>query len=278
MPNRPMTATRLTPRNSCRAEGHAQLAGHGVHADAGEQQADDIEMTVLCLASRPRPTNEQKVRRYTAKNSGGPNFSANEEIIGARKVISITATSEPMNDEVKAAVRRRRPALLRHRIAVEGGRHRPGLAGDVEQDRGDGAAEQRPPIDAGQHHDRRGRVHRERQRQQDRHAVGTAEAGQHADENAEHQPEHHQSSVFQVSSTAKPCIKRPKASIYSFHQNIPSCSSLRAKRSNPSRGKARMDCFVAFSIGPAEAGRLLAMTEESCQIHQRPSAASSRPL
>ena len=42
--------------------------------------------------------------RYTEKNSGGPNFSANDEIIGARKVISITATSEPMNDEVKAAV------------------------------------------------------------------------------------------------------------------------------------------------------------------------------
>ncbi|MEY9430136.1 hypothetical protein ABH975_005451 [Bradyrhizobium ottawaense] len=39
-------------------------------------------------------------------------------------------------------------ALLRHRIAVEGGRHGPGLAGDVEQDRGDGAAEQGAPIDA----------------------------------------------------------------------------------------------------------------------------------
>ena len=64
----------------------------------------DIEMTVLCLASRPSPTKEQKVSRYTAKNSGGPNFSANDEIIGARKVISITATSEPMKDEVNAAV------------------------------------------------------------------------------------------------------------------------------------------------------------------------------
>src|SRR5258707_4068497 len=42
--------------------------------------------------------------RYTEKNSGGPNFSANDEIIGVRKVIRSTATSEPMNDEVKAAV------------------------------------------------------------------------------------------------------------------------------------------------------------------------------
>ena len=63
-----------------------------------------IEITVLCLASRPRPTNEQNVSRYTAKNSRGPNSSANEEIIGARKVIRSTATSEPMKDEVKAAV------------------------------------------------------------------------------------------------------------------------------------------------------------------------------
>ena len=42
MPNRPMTATRkLMPRSSSLgAEGHAQLAGHRVHADAGQQQAE----------------------------------------------------------------------------------------------------------------------------------------------------------------------------------------------------------------------------------------------
>ena len=61
-------------------------------------------MMVLCLSSRPRPTNEQKVRKYTAKNSGGPNLSANEAIFGARKVISTTATNEPMKEDVNAAV------------------------------------------------------------------------------------------------------------------------------------------------------------------------------
>ena len=35
---------------------------------------------------------------------GGPNFSAKDEIIGARKVISSTAANEPMKDEVNAAV------------------------------------------------------------------------------------------------------------------------------------------------------------------------------
>ena len=46
--------------------------------------------------------------------------------------------------------------LLRQRIAVEGGGHRPGLARDVEQDRGDGAAEERAPVDAREQDDRRG--------------------------------------------------------------------------------------------------------------------------
>src|SRR5215213_6182067 len=106
MPNRPMTATRkLTPRNSSEEPKVMRSWPDTVSMPMpASKRPSDIEMTVLCLASRPSPTNEQKVKRYTAKNSGGPNFSANEEIIGARKVISMTATSEPMNDEVNAAV------------------------------------------------------------------------------------------------------------------------------------------------------------------------------
>jgi hypothetical protein len=50
------------------------------------------------------PTKLQNVSRYTAKNSGGPNLSANFATIGARKVIITTARKAPMNDEVKAAV------------------------------------------------------------------------------------------------------------------------------------------------------------------------------
>ena len=106
MPNRPITATRkLTPRNSSVEPKVMRNWPDTVSMPMpASSRPSDIEMTVLCLASRPSPTKEQKVRRYTAKNSGGPNFSANEEIIGARKVISMTATSEPMKDEVNAAV------------------------------------------------------------------------------------------------------------------------------------------------------------------------------
>src|SRR5215510_1052860 len=106
MPNRPMTATRkLTPRSSSAEPKVMRRLPDTVSMPMpASSKPSDIEMTVLCLASRPRPTKEQKVRRYTAKNSGGPNFSANDEISGARKVIKSTATNEPMKDEVKAAV------------------------------------------------------------------------------------------------------------------------------------------------------------------------------
>src|ERR1700754_4983198 len=105
MPNRPITATRkLMPRSSSvEPKVMRRLPDTVSMPMPASSRPSDIEMTVLCLASRPRPTKEQKVSRYTAKNSGGPNFSAKEEIIGARKVISITATSEPMKEEVNAA-------------------------------------------------------------------------------------------------------------------------------------------------------------------------------
>src|SRR6195952_3306772 len=106
VPNRPITATRkLMPRNrSVEPKVMRNWPDTVSMPMPASSKPSDIEMTVLCLASRPKPTNEQKVSRYTEKNSGGPNFSANDEIIGARNVISSTATSEPMNDEVKAAV------------------------------------------------------------------------------------------------------------------------------------------------------------------------------
>jgi hypothetical protein len=195
MPNRPMTATRkFTPRRSgSRPKVMRSLPDTVSMPTAASKSPSAIEMMTLCLFSLPSPTNEQNVRRYTAKNSGGPKRRANDEIIGARNVISSTATSEPMNDEVNAAVSASAALpLLGHRVAVERRRDRPRLAGNVEQDRRDRASEQRAPVDARQHHDRGRRVHREGERQQDRHAVRSAEAGQHAHEDAEQEPQQHQ--------------------------------------------------------------------------------------
>ena len=63
-----------------------------------------IEMMVLAGVLVSAPTKLQKVSRKTAKNSGGPNFSANFDTSGARNVISSTPTKAPMNEPVNEAV------------------------------------------------------------------------------------------------------------------------------------------------------------------------------
>ena len=106
MPNSPITATRkLMPRNSSVQPNTMRSCPETVSMPTpASSKPSAIEMTILCRASRPRPTNEQKVNRYTEKNSGGPKRSAKSAIRGARNVISTTATNEPTKDEVNAAV------------------------------------------------------------------------------------------------------------------------------------------------------------------------------
>src|SRR6201999_1905012 len=101
IPNRPITATKkLMPRIKSSEPKVMRSSPETVSMPTpASRRPSAIEITVLYLSSRPRPTKEQKVKRYTAKNSGGPDFSAKVEISGARKVISSTATSEPMKDE-----------------------------------------------------------------------------------------------------------------------------------------------------------------------------------
>ena len=70
------------------------------------ESAKPIIMDTMILAGDPlpMPMKLQNVRKYTAKNSGGPNCSANFATSGAMNVIITTATKAPMNDEVKAPV------------------------------------------------------------------------------------------------------------------------------------------------------------------------------
>jgi hypothetical protein len=89
----------------------------------------------------------------------------------------------------------RRPAPLLAIRPVERRRNGPGLARDIEQDRRDGAAEERAPVETGQEDDGRGRHHGERQGQQDRDPVGAAKARQHADDGAERDAHHRQEEI-----------------------------------------------------------------------------------
>ena len=65
MPNRPITATRkLMPRNrSVEPKVMRNWPDTVSMPTPASSRPSDIEITVLCLASRPRPTKEQKVSR-----------------------------------------------------------------------------------------------------------------------------------------------------------------------------------------------------------------------
>ena len=67
-------------------------------------------------------------------------------------------------------------SLARHRVAVEGCRHRPRLAGDIEKYRRNGAAEKRAPVNRREKYDRRSRRHGECHGKQNGHPVGAAQS------------------------------------------------------------------------------------------------------
>ncbi len=107
IPNSPMTAIRKSnPRMSSVKPKMSRSWPVTVSIPtAASAKPSIIEARIFQGEPLPMPMKLQKVSRYTAKNSGGPNSRANFATSGARKVIITTATRAPTNDEVKAAVR-----------------------------------------------------------------------------------------------------------------------------------------------------------------------------
>ena len=106
MPNRPMTAIRKSkPTSSC-SWPKVMRSVPVILSRPTEPSAKPRHMEASTLKGEPlpMPTKLANVRKKTEKNSAGPNCRANLAISGARKVIRITATSAPTNEEVKAAV------------------------------------------------------------------------------------------------------------------------------------------------------------------------------
>src|SRR5579859_2568410 len=106
MPNRPITATRKSNPVSSAWVPKVRRSVPVTESVPTQARANPSIMDAIVLngGSLLMPTKAQKVSRYTAKNSGGPNSSANWATIGDRKVITSTPTAAPKNDEVKAAV------------------------------------------------------------------------------------------------------------------------------------------------------------------------------
>ena len=87
-------------------------------------------------------------------------------------------------DGRKAEGRSRFP-LLGELVTFERRDDRRGLPGDVDEDRGGGAAVHRPVVEGGQHDHRGCRVHAEGDRQDDGHRRRGAEAGEDPDHRSE---------------------------------------------------------------------------------------------
>ena len=181
------------------AERQTQLPGHLIEADRAERKADHHRGDGLerrLLAQADEAAEGEEIDREDFRRP-----ELQREARHQRREQRDHDDGEQRADEgrgERGGQRLAGLALLRHRIAVERGRHRPWFARYVEQHRGDGAAEQRTPVDARQHDDRRRRRHAEGQRQQDGDAVGAAEPRQHADDDAERDAEHHQHDVVRL--------------------------------------------------------------------------------
>ena len=152
-----------------------------------ETSSPSTVISAAAASERPaRPLTRHSPRSISAKNSGGPNLSANLASGGATSTSAIVATVPPMNEPIAAiAERGAGAALLRHLVSVEAGDHRRRLAGHVDQDRRDRAAVHRAVVDRREHDDRAGRVQLEGERDEDRRAGGRSQARQDADQCAE---------------------------------------------------------------------------------------------
>jgi len=122
MPNRAITATRkLIPRSKSLEPNVMRSCPDTVSiADARGNRPSAIEITVLCLSPRPSPT-RSRTSEYTAKNSGGPNLSANDEI-PAQERDQKHRDQRADERRVEGAVSASAAAPAAPSIAVEGGR------------------------------------------------------------------------------------------------------------------------------------------------------------
>jgi hypothetical protein len=172
------------------AEGHAQLPGNNVEADARKNKPDHDRndgLQRIAAAQAYEGGESQKLDRENFRRA------ESQRHIGQQR----SEQSDQRGCEERANERRSKCAgerltalaLARQRITVEGSGYRPRLARNIEQHRSDGAAEQRAPIERCQQNDRRGRRHPERQRQQNGNAVSAAQTGEYADDRAEHDPD-----------------------------------------------------------------------------------------
>ena len=134
-----------------------------------------------------RTMNPKTIRE---KYSGGPKASAASAKGGARK--TRPKMPDRAGDERTDGAhgqRRTGPPLLGHLVAVDAGDHGGGLARDVQENGGGGAAVHGPVIDSGEHDDGRSRIEAEGRRDEESDAGDGPESRQDADQGADDRPD-----------------------------------------------------------------------------------------
>ena len=105
-----------------------------------------------------------------------------------------------------------------HLVALDGGHHRRGLTGGVQQDRRRRAAVHAAVVDAGEHDERLRGLHAVGHRQQQRDRHRRADAGEDADEGAE---QHADGGVHQV-HRGEGGLEAVREQVEGLHQSTPS--------------------------------------------------------
>ena len=178
------------------AEGEARLAGLDVGADDAEQQAEHRHGDALERGALGERRSRDQAHQHQRAHFGRAEFQ--RHLDQERREENHLGDAEGSADEGGNdgdAERRAALALLGQRKAVQTGDGVRRMTRQVEQDRADRPAILGAVIDAGQHQDRRDRMHAESERQQNRDRGDRPHARQHADEIAD---QHAEEAIHQV--------------------------------------------------------------------------------
>ena len=174
------------------AEHEARHAFHGVHADGGQEQAQNAGHEPLEDGPRGHPRDDGQ------PEEGKPKVFRALELHGElgedrREEVERQAAQEAAAEGGEAGHRQRlgRLPAQGQLVAFDGRRRGSRGAGGMDEDGADGAAENGPAVDAAEHDEPRGGVHAEGDGQKQRHAHGGGKAGEAADGHAHHRGREH---------------------------------------------------------------------------------------
>ena len=157
-----------------------------VHAHGAQREADRHEHEGVHHRAARQPREEQQACRGHREVFGRTEA---ERLVGepGRRQDDADHAEGAGDERADRRHRQRRPgpAPPGHLVAVERRDHRPRLAGDVDQDRGRGAAVHRPVVDAGEHDEGGRRLERERRGQEQGHRAHRPDAGEDAHDGAD---------------------------------------------------------------------------------------------